>query len=208
MNPGDSAVREGMERRRYFRVDDSVILDWRPVPPEDLPRLVAHLEEGFPDPFTLRATLEAIGRGVAVEMHQVERRDPELAQVLRALDAKLDAVAGALLAKDPHVTDRAATAVNLSASGMAFRCGTRIEAGTLLELRLVLWPSLTGILVYGETLRASRRGRDDPGLPWEIAVDFQFIREGDRDLIIRHVMRRQQRALIERGQEEPLGGML
>ena len=60
------------ERRRYFRVDDSVALKYKVIPSEELPTRIMELENGIPDGLTVPASLEAYGgkflvRGGAVE---------------------------------------------------------------------------------------------------------------------------------------------
>ena len=81
--------------------------------------------------------------------------------------------------------------MNLSASGMAFKSKDAVEPGITLELKLLLYPSLAGILAYAEVVDCAALEEEESGFSYQIRVNFSHLRESDRDLLIRHVVQRQ-----------------
>ncbi len=54
----------------------------------------------------------------------------------------------ALLSKDNDLAEQPAQPVNISACGMAFYAPEPVTKGSILELRLLLMPSFTGIVPW------------------------------------------------------------
>ena len=181
------------ERRRYFRIDDSLHLSLTPVVAADLDRCLAGLGHREADDFTLMTALGAIGQQAAAGLHRIELRDPDLAEQLRALDRKLDLIARALVAKGVDLTDRPTRAVNLSAGGMALQGRDPYAPGQVLEIRMLLLPSYVGILAYGTVVECAPVDGPgaDPAYPYRLRVDFSFMCETDRDALSRHVLLKQ-----------------
>ena len=198
-NPADPAE----DRRNFFRIDDSVILTYKSIPAEELPVRVARLEEGFPDEFTVSASLAAIGRTMTVQLHHIRQQLPDVAAYLKSMDEKLDVLARAFLARDTSLTEQRACRANISASGMSFYAGQPVPLGSVLETKLVLYPTFMGILTYGEVVRCIHSVSEDQEFPFQIAIEFVFIRESDRDLLIRHVLQKQHDALREQRLQNP-----
>ncbi|HHZ87944.1 MAG TPA: PilZ domain-containing protein [Chromatiaceae bacterium] len=179
------------ERRRFFRIDDNIIFRYKTIPIEDLPSRVTRLKEGLPDQFTVSSSLAAIGHSMTSQLKRIRGRNPDIADYLSTLDEKIDMLARAFLAQEQDLSEQPAHEVNLSGTGMAFRAANELEFGAMVELKLVLFPSFTGILTYGEVVRCFHDPEGDPEYPYDIAIDFAFIREDDRDLLIKHLMGRQ-----------------
>ena len=150
----------------------------------------------------LRPRLPAIVAQLPAGAGQLEARELErVGMVLHALegglDRKIDLLSTVILKQQneaPHVS----RAVNLSAVGMAFRTEQALELDALLELKLLLYPSLTGILTYGKVIKCVHEPGIDPDFPQRVAVEFAYMRDHDRDLLINHVVQCQYRQLQER----------
>ncbi|MCB1875763.1 MAG: PilZ domain-containing protein [Chromatiales bacterium] len=185
------------ERRRYFRVDDVVSLNFSVIPADSLTACIERLERGPESSFTLPASLAAISQELRGNMEKIEQLNPTIAAYLRGLDRKIDLLSTVILKQQneaPHVS----RAVNLSAVGMAFRTEQALELDALLELKLLLYPSLTGILTYGKVIKCVHEPGIDPDFPQRVAVEFAYMRDHDRDLLINHVVQCQYRQLQER----------
>jgi hypothetical protein len=65
--------------------------------------------------------------------------------------------------------------------------------GTPLEIRLLLLPALAGILAFGSVVECTEppAGEDRAAGSRLMRVDFTHIRDEDRDLLIKHMLRRQ-----------------
>ena len=189
------------DRRRFFRIEDSISLSYHPVPPEDLERRLERLEAEMEDNFTAASSLASISQRMAGVLHKIAVESPETAQYLQALDQKIDLLGRALLSNDPNLEEQQAQPVNLSASGMAFHSNQPEKTGTVLELRLILLPSLMGLLIYGEVVGCEKLDTSEEGFSHSIRVDFSHMRESDRDVLIRHVIQRQTKMLRQRREE-------
>ena len=74
-------------------------------------------------------------------IHKVQAQSPELARCLQAIDQKLNMIAQLFVSEEIKENKQDTREVNLSAGGVAFRAQHEIPVGSLLELRMVLFPS-------------------------------------------------------------------
>lgn len=201
------------DRRQFFRVDDTVRLDIRPLDKAELERRVVELEHNIPGNFSVMSSLESITAQMAANLRRIEARDPDMATYLRALDQKLEILGRAFLAKESELLSRQAQPVNLSAGGVSLHAKEPVAAGQAVEIRMLLFPSFAGLLGYGEVVACDPLppGVDDT-YGYEVRVEFTHLREQDRETLIRHVLRRQgeelraRREAIERGELGGTGG--
>lgn len=191
------------ERRRYFRIEDSVRLSLREVEEEELDQRLEKLEDRMIDSFSLMTGLNSIGQQVSASLRRIETKDPDIADYLKALDKKLDLICKALLAEETHMMETPARAVNLSAGGMAVYGRDAMRPGKVLEIKMLLLPSYTGILTYGTLVDCVKmEGEEaDPEFPYRLRIDFSFMRDTDRDALIRHVLLKQAEWLRRRREE-------
>lgn len=80
----------------------------------------------------------------------------------------------------------------------------------MLEVKLLLLPTYTGILTYGTLVDCVEvEGEEaDAEYPYRLRIDFSFMRESDRDALIRHVLLKQSewlRARREKREQEGMG---
>lgn len=190
MNSGPQ-LDDADDRRRFFRIDDSIHLRYQKVPDEDINQRLARLERGLDSNFTVVSTLAAITQKMAGVMHRIEPRRADIASYLKSLDEKIDVLGRAFLMQDADFDDHPAHAVNLSATGMAFHTAERVDPGVMLELKIILMPSYTGILTYAEVMACDEIGDETNSLLYTLRVNFSHIRGDDMDVLIRHVVKRQ-----------------
>ncbi|RMG37503.1 MAG: PilZ domain-containing protein [Gammaproteobacteria bacterium] len=190
------------ERRAYFRVDDAVRLELRPVPAEELERLDERLERNLASSFTVMSSLAAISAEMLVNMRRIEANDPDVAAYLKALDRKIEVLGRVLTADHNELAQQPAHPVNLSAGGMAALVNECYDPGQVLEIRLLLFPSFTGVLMYGDVVDCEPVDETEEGAGYShrVRLAFTHMREQDRDLIIRHVLRCQGEELRRRSQ--------
>ncbi len=176
------------ERREYFRIEDEIALDYRPVAAEEVDALVERIRSHLVDRFTAASSFAATSRQMAHAIHKVQHDSPELARCLHALDNKLNMIAQLFVSEEMHVNDQPSREVILSAGGLAFRAQQEISVGSLLELRMVLFPSLVGILTISRVISCEHQPDERSEFPWLIAVEYEHLREADRELLVRHIM--------------------
>jgi len=120
-----------------------------------------------------------------------------VASYLEALNAKLDMLMQILATSDDDLGDGPTHDVNLSASGISFTAEEPAAVDTHIELKMLLFPSYTCILAFGTVVHCGPAEDGRPSGRYSIGVDFNHLREEDRDLIARHVTLRQSSMLRE-----------
>lgn len=189
----DGGIQTPDDRREYFRVNDSVRLHIRKIPEEQLVDLLERLEQNVSGNFTVMSSLAAISSEMAVSMRRIENNDPDVAAYLKALDRKIDVLGKAFIASESDLIAEQAHAVSLSAGGMGMLVNECYQPGDPVEIKMLLFPSFTGVLTYGKVVDcvAAQSPAELPGAGYshDLRIEFTHMREQDRDILIRHVLR-------------------
>lgn len=189
----------GRDRRQFFRIDDTVRMQIEPVDADQLAAGIANLERGFDGNFTVMSSLAALTAQMAASMRRIESRDPDVASYLKALDQKMEILGRAFLAQESELLTSEDQTVNLSAGGVSLRSDSAMDVGQALEIRMLLYPSFTGLLSFGEVVSCVDMAQaDNEGYAYQLRVAFVHMREQDREILIRHVLRRQSESLRAR----------
>jgi hypothetical protein len=77
-----------------------------------------------------------------------------------------------------------------------------VSVGEMVEIKLLLLPSFTGVLAYGEVIGVDPSQNPDSDYPHHVRINFTLIRETDQEALIRHIMRRQGEMLRKRRELE------
>lgn len=179
------------ERRRFFRINDTVSLSYRKI---DAATADAGLKsaEHIASEFSLAATLEVLSQEALRIMQRLEKQSPEYLELYRVLDAKLNAVAQAVMFVGSNVNAQNGQHVNLSASGLAFQQQESLEVGQHLAIEIYLPNTLALMLIYGRVVNCKATNSHSNGSGQHlISVDFTHVREDDQELLIKHVVRTQ-----------------
>ena len=179
------------DRREYFRIDDEVALDYRLIDNAEVDSLLEKIRSQLVDRFTAASSFTATTRQMMNVIHKVQAQSPELARCLQAIDQKLNMIAQLFVSEEIKENKQDTREVNLSAGGVAFRAQHEIPVGSLLELRMVLFPSLVGILTISRVIQCERVNDSNPQFPWQLAVEYEHLKETDRELLVRHIMARE-----------------
>ncbi len=192
------------ERRRYFRVDDEVILAWRILTDHEKEKRMQQFSKGemeYPDPTRLYLTLES---DITAIIQNLNPKQPEIASVLKMLNRKINLVArgapmnasrGSLLEETPQQ-------VNISACGIGFMVEEELKKGQHIQIEMVLMPEKIYILSYGTVIACehiSHSKKNDK--PYRINVDFAAMREDDMDRLIQHIMQKELEMIRSRKKE-------
>ena len=189
------------ERREYFRIDDEVALDYRLISPSEAELLREKIKSRVVDRFTVASSFTATSRQMTHVIHKVQNQSPELARCLQAIDQKLNMIAQLFVSEEMDLHQQSTREVNLSAGGISFRSQQKIRIDSLLELRMVLFPSLVGILTVSRAVQCERVNDANLKFPWQISVVYEHLRESDRELLVRHIMSKETQQLRSRRSE-------
>ncbi len=177
------------DRRRHERVDDEIVMFWRPVEADEIPG-EQPTEQPSAGNFSLSAEIKRLNLASAELLKQIRQGDPQLAEYLTVLEHKVEALTSAVILKDSFTECHSTHHVNLSVSGLAFLAEQVYPLGTYLELKMVFSPSLTSIVAYGRVIYCIHYDDDKP-LSHRIGVGFVRLDDYDRDKLSGHLITRQ-----------------
>jgi len=192
-NPKSDKISDAnSERRRFFRINDTVSMSYRLIDQETASQGLRSGLNAVNSDFSLAATLDVLSQEALRVMQRLEKQSPEYLELFRILDAKVTAIAQAIMFVGSNVNAQNCQDVNLSASGLAFQQQEPLTLGQDLAIEIYLPSTLALILMYGRVVncRASQ-AQDNAAENYLISVEFTHIKEEDQELLIKHVVRTQ-----------------
>ncbi len=186
------------ERRRFFRIDDNIFLDHQAISDDEYKSAANFSDKTYSNAFSLTADFANLNNEFHPILNNIKQSNPELAQYLELLNSKIDALGRHLFENESNLQARETTHVNLSATGIAFETTEPYKDGQALSIQLVLLPEEIGIQVYGRVIN-----KKTPDNNTQLTcIDFEYIREEDQELIIKHNLSKQMKILRERSELE------
>lgn len=187
------------DRRRFFRINDHVIFNYRTVQQESMEQGIMQLKSNRMGRDHIQSAMLGMETRLQDLITVVGRSRPEIADALDLLNKKISLVERMLNADrdniDQGYLQKPSSEVSLSAGGLRFTSATAIKEGENLEVELVLLPEYSYIKAYA---RAVSCATEDGQEGYQIGVDFEYIREDDREAVIHHVLNKQSQLLVER----------
>jgi hypothetical protein len=188
---------EYQEKRRYFRVNDTISLMYKLVDEQHILKH-SYVSNDILSSCSLATALDVLNQEAAALVPRLDKRDPDLFEYLKLLDAKINLIAQSLHLQQDGFTEEDKREVNLSADGVAFSNAEAIKVDSLLELRMLLSSCLALITVYAKVVQCKDNAAENPEQPFEIAVEYINLKEDDRELLIKHVIKKQMQQLREK----------
>ncbi len=182
------------EKRRFFRIEDLVHMTCNVLDEQVFQEKIELLDKGVSEQFLILSDLAAISSEMAATLRKIEVVSPDVAEYLKSLDLKIDILGRALMTEELDVSIDAAVPVNLSAAGVGITISRPMPVDSNVEVKMILLPDHIGIIALGRVVGTSEC---DDG-KFLIRIDFTHLRDTDRDVLIRHIMRKQGEMLRER----------
>lgn len=177
-----TAAETDQDRREYFRVDDRATLRYQIVPADAVGHTPAERHFDNSEIFELLRDLRQIDQEHNNVLRGIAEQNRELAVYLKSISRKIELVANALTAVDQTQQKHVPQLVSISETSIAFKTDTHLPKGAFIALELVLMPSHTALALYGEVLG---NREDSDGMT---VVSFVRLRDGDRQILARHVL--------------------
>lgn len=186
------------DKRHYFRVSDSVNLSYRLIdehqaknPPASTPSLL--------DNCSLSSALDLISEEANIIYSKLDKVHSDFADYLKLLDIKLDLIAQAVIAlsRSEEITENQTRNANISASGIGFDCHEGIPIGQFLEIKMLLVHSTAVILTNAKVVHCIKNANLNSDYPYFVGVDYVNMKESDRDLLSKHVAKKQLQQIRE-----------
>ncbi|WP_166268539.1 PilZ domain-containing protein [Marinobacter caseinilyticus] len=177
---------QGKERRQFYRVEDRVALRFTRL--HDDQSVSSELAR-----LSLHNRIMALNQELEHELSVLAEQSPRIHHIAQLLNEKLTLGMSALTMKGyPDESALKQTAINLSASGLAFDVDEWVKTGERLLVDVVFYPE-------GEHFSAIVRviDSDTTGDGYRLRTDFERLPEHDRERLVRHILTVQSRRIRE-----------
>ncbi len=174
------------ERRRFFRIDDTVGVSYRLLTEEE----AKAQSDGAYHAVDVFSQIAGFDTKIENFLGQLQIKDPVAAALIDNINKKLNCVItqleleNRLVQQVVHDMQKA----NISACGMAFNIDTEIEADREMSLNLLLLPSNLRVSTFGRVI-ACEHGKNVDG--YYIRIDFHDMEPADQEVLIQHIVKRQ-----------------
>jgi len=172
-------------RRRYFRIVDSLGVSYRVILPEK-----KGAEGELEKRIDTVSVLNHHNMLIQEQLKVVESQSPDMAKLASQLNQKIDAIL-MMLELDNLMAQHACHRIDqasISASGVAFPIEEALAPNTMLELDLLLRPSAKHVVAIGQVIACDRMSDTDT---YYLRVDFTEMTDASRETLIQHIVQRQ-----------------
>ncbi|HAI96163.1 MAG: pilus assembly protein PilZ [Cycloclasticus sp.] len=180
------------ERRRFFRIDDEVALSYR-LASEEEAIADEKLQVTTDATLSLATELEKMNERSRIHLRHVEKESPEVARYFSFIESKISFLAQHLMKSTDELFKKTTQPVNISGSGILFNADDPLSAGNFIEIKFILRPSLASIKAFSRVVSCHSEGD-----LYRVAVEFNRLSDEDRDLLIRHVVKKQMNDIREK----------
>jgi c-di-GMP-binding flagellar brake protein YcgR len=197
------------DRRQFYRISDLLVLNYKVVQPEALTDAAHRIERGRMDRNNVHSLLLFMDSRLQGIIGKIGQDDPAVAEALDLLNKKIGLLERMLNAtseygaKHEELEHEQTQEVNISAGGLAFKARNPLAEGAHLELELALSPAYRFIRCYGRVV--SCRTCEDRSELFNIAVEFEYIDDDDREFLVQHIFKRQSEDLRKQREERQAG---
>ncbi len=184
----------GAERRRHFRVQDQILLDYDVVSDAEMRGALRHIALVDSAELCATTTLRRLETELQEALEVVQKQDKDLARCLDLLNNKINTLIGlvpAAIEIDPALANREVRDCSLSASGIAFASREELQRGVNLCLRMVVLPNYHHVIAYGEIVRVTVVDDPTDGFTHIISVHFEHILDRYREILARRALQRE-----------------
>lgn len=178
---------KGQDRREYFRITDTAAVEIRKASgsgandQDDLSQFFA-----LPAHYQLLSEFQLLESESQTLLHNIAEHDRNLGAYLKLLNRKLDMLARTLAFSQTPIDPAQIQSISLSEGGLSLRTDIELAPGDKAVIKLILLPSQTGLLLRGQVLE--RRSGQDGAV---VHIAFEDLDEPQRQLIARHILRKQ-----------------
>jgi hypothetical protein len=196
------------ERRRFFRIEDSVYLQLESDEQSDAPTAPANIgESGF---YPYINEFRKISAESKHHLHLAENTDPHIAAYLHALNRKIECLAQAILFSQEEQPVEANHSIQLSEGGFSAALEQAYTPGQQLKCKMILYPNNHILFFASEVIYCQEQ---PPSIPqpsspikqlYRVGFEFIHLNEGDSQLLARHIINKQANERRQRQLENQL----
>jgi PilZ domain len=179
------------ERRNFYRIQDQVGLSYSTLTEAEF-LSGAYRNAIADDPFILLSELNKLDTENYVHLRNLSHHQREIAEYFDVINRKIRLLARAIMSEDEKSLHSPTHEVNISAGGISFPTAEILTLETLLDMRIVLFPSMMGIQAIAKIIHVTADCTSEPN--W-VSAQFVEIGDADQQALVKHVLRRQSEAL-------------
>lgn len=182
----------GSDRREFFRINDTVVVDYKVVAKENVTTVARHIAHSTSDDDSNdKAQLRSVQNAFNHLLDQINQQDREIARALRMLDEKINLISQSIQKHNNPVNPEDVTHANLSGGGIAFMVETPLDIRGYVELHLQLLPTANTIHALATVISCERLLGASPEKPYHLRMAFTHMDDQDRNLLVKHTLNRQ-----------------
>jgi hypothetical protein len=180
------------------RITDRILLSCKPLGQERFEVINEDFQSGIP-PYNQEGLADIqMYIGAQTALNRLQQRDKDLADFLKHLDTKMNALLRKLRDEKTLFDELEPKRANLSGSGLAFSSAEPFTPEEKVELHIVLLPCYIYIYSIGKIVSSEADENDQEGKSYKVAVEFILLMENDREKLIQHNFKKQSLALRNR----------
>ena len=184
------------ERREYFRIQDSVLIKYRVIQNDMQHDVQREVELNRVRIENARAALFGIESDFQEMCEKLKRDQPSTVGVLQILNRKINLLervisTEGLMPAPTESTQHQSKFISLSGGGLSVCAGNPLALNAKLVIDLILLPSHEPMRIFGRVVNCREIERGE----YDIGIEFDEIRDQDRERLIQHVLHRQSEQL-------------
>jgi hypothetical protein len=180
------------ERRRYFRIEDSIGVRYERLRDEEVEERQAAIDRGD---FEGNNQLQKAERQLQLLIDKLRVQNPEFAEAVHLLNTKFNSIKSDLPSqRELRLTVKRAS---ISACGVSFEMGEQFRAGDKIYLDITLLPTDLHVHTLAKVVKCM--ASENPN-KWILSVDFFGLSRENEELMVQHIVKRQGRLLGEQRQ--------
>ncbi len=176
----------GSDRRRFFRINDNVGVNYRCLKESELDQHI----EALANPGDSLSLIADCNKQIESLLSQLVIKEPLIAELMGAMNKKVNCVIQQL-ELETQLTQSLAhkiQEVNISACGMALTTEQSLQGGQVLDLELMLLPGRYLLHCHGVVIDTTAC---NDGEGFHTRVEFSGMCSEDQELLIQHIVKRQ-----------------
>lgn len=197
--PSSKTVQDdGTDRRSYFRLNDHITLEFESLGSDctETDPYAPHLQVS---PYLkMISELHRIESETQHLLKPIADQHRQLGSYLKSVNKRIDCLAKYLVASSDEQPPKPTHEVSLSEGGVAFETPLSVPLGHFVHMKMVLFPNLVGLAAIGKVTYCQPHGpQNGDRKNYRIGVEFSSILESDQQIIAKHIIQEQSRAIRE-----------
>lgn len=181
------------DRRRYFRINDNIMLNFYPITEIEAKARIKEIKAGIIRQPNERQPLLGLETQIKGVIEQLKKTSPQVAHVAQLLNQKLSLVMSYVdIPEDQAKTLDNQLSVNasISACGIAFDTNDKYMVDQKIVLEIILPPSYMQMVIIG-TVALFKSMPENNSSKYRLAIDFDCITENDQERLIQYILKKQ-----------------